>query len=156
MDIVREPPKRTRRNVIIGAGIAVVLLLTVAVSRLESRPPSVEVGTLMIDSVRRGTMLRQVRAPGTLEPEHVRFISALTAGRIEQLPIRPGARVTPTTELLQLSNPDVQLEALTAQQQLASAQSHAPQSGQHRIVTHWPVSGTRARKHIAPASCQRV
>jgi HlyD family secretion protein len=99
------------------------VMMTVAVSRLESRPPSVEGGTLMIDSVRRGTMLRQVRAPGTLAPEQVRFISALTAGRIERLPLRPGAQLTPTTELLQLSNPDVQLEALTAQQQLASAES---------------------------------
>jgi len=77
----------------------------------------------MIDSVRRGTMLRQVRAPGTLAPEHVRFISALTAGRIEQIPLRPGARLTPDTEIIQLSNPDVQLEALTAQKELASAQS---------------------------------
>jgi len=107
----------------VSAGLVALVFVTIAVSRLERRPPSVEAGTLMIDSVRRGTMLRQVRAPGTLAPEHVRFISALTAGRIEQLPLRPGAHITPTTELMQLSNPDVQLEALTAQQQLASAKS---------------------------------
>ena len=123
MDIVREPPKRTRRYLLIGAGLVVLVFVTIAVSRLESRPPSVEVGTLMVDTVRRGTMLRQVRAPGTLEPEHIRYISALTAGRIEQLPLRPGVKVVPSTELLELSNPDVQLEALTAQQQLASAKS---------------------------------
>ena len=123
MDIVREPPKRTARYWLISAGILALVFVTIAVSRLESRPPSVEGGTLMIDTVRRGTMLRQVRAPGTLAPEHVRFISALTAGRIEQLPLRPGARLTTSTEILQLSNPDVQLEALTAQQQLAAAQA---------------------------------
>jgi len=123
VDIPREPAKKTRRNALIGGAIAGVLILSVAVSRLESRPPSVESGTLMIDSVRRGTMLRQVRAPGVLQPEHVRFIAALTAGRIEHLPLRPGARVVPTTEILELSNPDVKLEALTAEQQLASAES---------------------------------
>ena len=77
----------------------------------------------MIDEVKRGEMLIQVRAPGTLEPEQVRYISALTAGRIEQKPLRPGARVLPNTEILVLSNPDVQLQALTAQQQLAAAQA---------------------------------
>jgi len=123
VDIVRQAPRRTRRYWLISIGIAGIMLLTIAVSRLESRPPSVESGTLMIDTVRRGTMLRQVRAPGTLEPEHVRYISALTAGRIEKRPVRPGIQVVPTTELLELSNPDVQLEALTAQQQLAAAQS---------------------------------
>jgi len=123
VDIIRTPPRRTRRYWLATAGVVALASATLAVSRLESRPPSVERGTLMIDSVRRGTMLRQVRAPGTLVPEHVRFISALTAGRVEQLPIRPGARVTPSTELLELSNPDVQLEALTAQQQLAAAQA---------------------------------
>jgi multidrug resistance efflux pump len=129
VDIVREPPKRTKRYVIAGAGLVALVLVTIAVSRLESRPPSVEAGTLMVDTVRRGTMLRQVRAPGTLAPEHIRYIAALTAGRIEALPLKPGAKVTPTTDLVQLSNPDVQLQALTAQQELAAAQSQAVTSG---------------------------
>jgi HlyD family secretion protein len=68
-------------------------------------------------------MLRQVRAPGTLQPEHVRFVSALTAGRVEQRLLKPGATVLPATVIVELSNPDVQLEALTAQQQLAAAQA---------------------------------
>ena len=97
--------------------------MTIAVSRVESRPPSVERGTLWIDTVHRGTMLRQVRAPGTLEPEHVRFVSAVTAGRIERIALRPGTPVVPSTELLELTNPDVQLQELTAEQQLADAQA---------------------------------
>jgi HlyD family secretion protein len=129
VDIVRERPKRTKRFVIAGAGLVALVFVTIAVSRLESRPPSVEAGTLMVDTVKRGTMLRQVRAPGTLAPEQVRYISALTAGRIEALPLKPGAKVYATTELLELSNPDVQLEALTAQQQLAAAQSQLITNG---------------------------
>ena len=34
----------------------------------------------MIDSVRRGTMIREVHAPGVLTPEHVKIIAAVTAG----------------------------------------------------------------------------
>jgi HlyD family secretion protein len=123
MDIARTPPRRTRRYWLIAAAVVAVGFVTIFVSRLESRPPTVERGTLWIDSVRRGTMLRQVRAPGTLQPEHVRFVSALTAGRVERRPLKPGAIVTPSTEIVELSNPDVQLEALTAQQQLAAAEA---------------------------------
>lgn len=78
---------------------------------------------LLIDSVQRGTMVRAVRAPGTLVPEQVRFVSALTAGRIERLPVRPGATVTAGSALLDMSNPDVQLEALEAGRQVTAAEA---------------------------------
>jgi HlyD family secretion protein len=123
VDIVRTPPKRRRRYLIIALAVVAVISVTVSVSRLESRAPSVERGTLWIDTVRRGTMLRQVRAPGKLEPEHVRFVSAVTAGRVERRDVLPGAHVSPTTVLVELSNPDVQYQALTAQQQLAEAKA---------------------------------
>ena len=123
MDIVRAKKRPTRRYLFIAVGVLAVGFVTVYVSRLEGRPPTVDRGTLWIDSVRRGTMLRQVRAPGTLQPEHVRFVSALTAGRVERRPLKPGAIVMPSTVIVELSNPDVQLEALSAEKELAAAQS---------------------------------
>jgi HlyD family secretion protein len=123
VDIVRTKPTRRRRYFIIALAVVAVISVTVSVSRLESRAPSVERGTLWIDTVRRGTMLRQVRAPGKLEPEHVRFVSAVTAGRVEVRDVLPGVHVSPTTVLVELSNPDVQYQALTAQQQLADAKA---------------------------------
>jgi HlyD family secretion protein len=165
VDIVRERPKRTKRYVLAAAGLVALVFVTIAVSRLESRPPSVEAGTLMVDTVRRGTMLRQVRAPGTLEPEQVRFISALTPGRIEALPLRPGARVLPNTELVVMSNPDVQLEALTAQQQLAAAQSQLITNGtqlsneqltaQSTLATALRDSANAARQSVALAELDK-
>jgi HlyD family secretion protein len=122
MDIVRSKPKSRVRYLIIAGAVVVIGALTVSVSRLESRPPSVEKSTLWIDSVKRGTMLRQVRAPGTLLPEHVRIISAVTAGRVETLPIKAGVTVTPESEITLLSNPDVQLAALDAERNLSLAQ----------------------------------
>jgi HlyD family secretion protein len=123
MDIVREKASPRRKYLFVSGAIVAIAALTVSVSRLESRPPSVERGSLWIDSVRRGTMLRQVRAPGTLVPEHIRIISALTAGRVEVIPIRAGVVVTPTTLLLALTNPDVQLQSLEAQRQLSVAKA---------------------------------
>ena len=123
MDIARAPVKKTRRRLIyIVSGVAGIAAITLALSRLEPAAPSVERSTLWIDSVRKGTMVRQVRAPGTLVPEHIRLVAAVTAGRIEQLPIRPGTPVTKNTTILELSNPDVQLELLEAHRQLTAAE----------------------------------
>ena len=124
MDIKREPPKKRGKYIMIGVGVAVLGITTVALGNLEQRAPSVDRATLWIDSVQRGTMTRQVRAPGTLTPEHIRYVVAVTSGRVEVLPVRPGVTVTPTTLLLELSNPDVQLEMLNAQSAVTSAQQN--------------------------------
>ena len=122
MDIKREPPKKRGKYIMIGVGVVLVAATTIALGNLEARAPSVDRATLWIDSVSRGTFTRQVRAPGTLTPEHIRYVVAVTSGRVEQLPVRPGVTVTPATQILELSNPDVQLEMLNAQSQVTNAQ----------------------------------
>ena len=124
MDIKREPPKKRGKYIAIGGGVVVLAATTFALSNLEARAPSVDRATLWIDSVQRGTMTRQVRAPGTLTPEHIRYVVAVTSGRVEALPVRPGVTVTPTTLLLELSNPDVQLEMLNAQSAVTNAEQN--------------------------------
>jgi HlyD family secretion protein len=123
MDIARTPKPKRGRYIAIGAGVLALVLVTFLLGSLPTAAPSVERSTLLIDSVQRGTMVRQVRAPGTLVPERVRFVSALTAGRIERLPLRPGATVTAGADLLEMSNPDVQLEALEAGRQVTAAEA---------------------------------
>jgi len=122
VDIKRDPQPKTKRNVLVAGGIAVLAIVTVALSRLEARAPSVAGTELIIDSVVRGDMRREVRAPGTLVPENIRYVAAVTAGRVEERPLRPGSTVTRTTVLLTLSNPEVQLQALEAQRQLTQAE----------------------------------
>src|SRR5512141_2171983 len=124
VDIPRKPRNTRRRNLIIG-GIALlaVALVTFALSRLRAAAPVVDRGGLWTDTVKRGPMLREVKGPGTLVPEQIRLITADTAGRVERIPLRPGAPVDPGTILLELSNPDVMLQALDAERQLAQAQA---------------------------------
>ena len=123
MDIARTPKKKRGKYIAIGAGGVAFVLLTLVLGSLPTAAPSIERSAVLIDSVQRGTMVRAVRAPGTLVPEQVRFVSALTAGRIERLPVRPGATVTAGSDLLEMSNPDVQLEALEAGRQVTAAEA---------------------------------
>lgn len=123
MDIKREPPKKTKKIVGFSLGLVALVAVTVAISRLRPAAPPVERGTLWIDTVKRGAMTRDVNAPGTLEPEYVRNIVALTSGRVEELPVQPGINVTPKTLLVVLDNPDVRLQLLNNQQSLNNAYS---------------------------------
>jgi hypothetical protein len=122
VDIKRAPPKKTKRNIMIAGGVVAATALTVALSQLEARPPSVPQGELMIDSVVRGPLVINVRAPGTLVPEHIRYVVAVTSGRVEAKPLQPGATVERNTVLLEMSNPDVELEYLNAQSAVTDAE----------------------------------
>ena len=68
MDVARAPQKKTGRNVIVGASILLVIVVTVALAKLKPAAPTVEDATLYKDSVRRGDMVRDVRGPGSLVP----------------------------------------------------------------------------------------
>jgi multidrug resistance efflux pump len=68
-------------------------------------------------------MVREVRGSGALVPEHVRFVTALSAGRVDRVLAQPGQPVGPETVLLELSNPDVQIQSLQAEQQLTASRA---------------------------------
>jgi HlyD family secretion protein len=122
LDIPRAP-RPNRKPYIYGAVAIALVAATVGFSQLRPAAPTIEGGPLWTDVVKRGPMVRQVRGTGTLVPEQIRWISALTAGRIERILVQSGTPVDENTELLELSNPDVQLEALDADRQLNLAQS---------------------------------
>lgn len=104
-----------------GVGLAAIIVVSIGISRLQPAAPPVERGTLWIDTVKRGVMTRDVNAPGTLEPEYVRNIAALTSGRVEELPIKPGVNVTTNTVLVVMSSPDEDIKELQDEQQLNQA-----------------------------------
>jgi HlyD family secretion protein len=128
VDIVREgiaDQKRRKRIAIAAAGAAAVLLITLGLSRLKPAAPTVEKGTVWMDTVKRGPMLRQVRGPGSLVPESegIRWISASTDGRVERVVILPGAPVDPDSILLEMSNPVLERETQDAQSQVREAEA---------------------------------
>jgi len=128
MDIARPDLKRQkRRRQVLLAGIAavVVALATIGVSRLRPAAPSVERGTVWTDTVKRGSMLRQVRGLGSLIPsqESVRQIPAETEATVLRIRILPGSQVKADTILLEMSNPQTEQAALDAQLQLKAAEA---------------------------------
>lgn len=124
LDIQRpKPRRRPPPAVVIAVLLALALVATFGFARLGPAAPTVERSTLLIGTATRGPLTREVHGHGTLVPEDQRYVSALTAGRVERVLERPGAKVAPGTVLVELSNPDVQLEALDAERQLKLAEA---------------------------------
>ena len=67
-------------------------------------------------------MVREVRGPGTLVPEHIRWITAQASARVERLTSESGKNVGAGELLLELSNPDLQIQTMQAEQQVRQAQ----------------------------------
>lgn len=126
MDIQRPSNARARkiRRIAIGA-VASILIAGVmfGLARLRPAAPTVDRATIWPDEVKRGPMLREVRGLGTLVPEEIRWIPAQTDSRVDQIRIRPGAVVKPETVILELSDPQLQREALDAEYQLKATQA---------------------------------
>jgi HlyD family secretion protein len=111
------------RVIYAAAGVAVLLSITIGLARLKPAAPTVERSGVWIDTVRRGPMLRQVRGLGTLVPEEVRWIPALSEGRVERILVQPGTPVEADSVILELSNPQLDLDALDAAWQLKAGEA---------------------------------
>jgi HlyD family secretion protein len=128
MDIARpefKQQKRRRQIIWSAVGIVVLAAATVGVTRLKPAAPEVERSTVWTDTVKRGPMLRQVRGLGSLIPsqEFTRQIPAETEATIVRILKLPGSQVKPDTILLQMSNPQVEEEAVDAKLQLKAAEA---------------------------------
>jgi len=128
MDIARPEFKerKRRRQIIIGSVVVVVVaILTVLVYRLRPAAPTVERGTVWTDTVKRGSMLRQVRGIGLLVPsqESVLQIPAETEATVLRIRMLPGSLVKPDTVLMEMSNPTVEQAAVDAHLQWKAAEA---------------------------------
>lgn len=126
MDLPRPFATRDRRRRQISlAGIGLILIagITTGVAKLKPSMPSVDRSSVWIDSVKRGSMVRQVRGLGTLTPDEIRWIPALTDGRVEKILLRPGTPVKADTLILVLSNPSVEQLAFDAEWKLRAEEA---------------------------------
>src|SRR5215470_2788417 len=126
MDVPRKSAakKRLIKRIIIGVVVlASIPVITIALGRLKPAAPSVERSSVWIDTVKRGPMLRQVRGLGTLVPEEILWIPATTDGRVEKLILRPGAKVSKDSIILEMSNPELTLSMVDYEWQIKAAEA---------------------------------
>jgi HlyD family secretion protein len=127
MDVRRKTTgssKRKIRYILFGlAGLVSVALITFGLTRLKPATASVDNTSVLIETVKRGPMLRQIRGVGTLIPEEVRLIPAPSEGRVERILVQPGMEVTAGTVIVELVNPQMLQEATDIGYQIKAAKA---------------------------------
>src|SRR5713101_4209972 len=127
MDIKRPAKSKLKRRirtvVLIVLGLVAVGGITFALAKLKPAAPTLDRSTAVIDTVKRGEMLREVRGNGTLVPQVSRWVPAPADGRVEKILVQAGVEVGAGTVIVELSNPQMEQQALDAEFQLKAAQA---------------------------------
>jgi HlyD family secretion protein len=129
MDIKRPQKsklkKRAPKVALIVVGLAAIAGITFGLSKLKPAAPTLDRSTAVIDTVKRGQMVREVRGIGTLVPQLVRWVPAPADGRVERIPVQAGVVVGYDTIIAELSNPKIEQEATDAEFQVKAAEADA-------------------------------
>jgi RND family efflux transporter MFP subunit len=129
MDIARPDIKQKKKRqmfVYVGVAVVVIGIAVFIVARLKPAAPPVDRSAIWTDTVKRGPMIRQVRgSTGTLVPreDSILLIPALTDATVVRIRVLPGAKVTPDTILLDLTDPQLNQQLLSAKLALQQAQA---------------------------------
>src|SRR5947207_6415398 len=129
MDIKRSPKsklkKRIRTGVLILVGLAAIGGITYGLAKMKPAAPTLDRSTSVIGTVRRGEMVREVSGNGTLVPQVTRWIPAPADGRVEKILIQAGVEVGAGTVIVELSNPQMEQQAIDAEFQVKTAEAEA-------------------------------
>lgn len=126
MDIARpdRAQDRKKRRILYATAVAAIAAAaTVGVSQLKPAAPAVDRSMVVIDTVKRGSIVRQVRGSGSLVPVDVNWIAATTDARVARIVTRPGTAVQRDTLILELADPEQVQRALDARYVLEAGEA---------------------------------
>src|SRR5438477_8086393 len=114
MDIKREGVARSkmiRRVIYLMLTAAVLAVAGWRINQLKPAAPTVERATVLVDTVKRGPMVRDVHGLGTLVPEDILWIQAAFDSQVSKIMSQSGDEVKPDSVLLVLTNPQMEADA---------------------------------------------
>jgi len=107
----------------IAFGIVILVLFYMAFFADRTSTYKVEKDKLIIESVIEDQFNDYITVPGTVEPISTIFLDAQEGGRVEEILIEEGTMVNKGDIILRLSNPDLYLNILDSEAQLAEKEN---------------------------------
>ena len=106
-------------------GIALVMITLIYMAFFADRTSTykVEKDKLIIETVTEDQFNDYITVPGTVEPITIVFLDAQEGGRVEEKLIEEGSMVKKGDIILKLSNPDLHLNILDSEAQLAEKEN---------------------------------
>ena len=128
MDIVKPKTKQyftTKIKILFTVLILIVLLVSFAKNSLGS--VNLAKKDLLIGQVKQGNLAITVDGYGKLVSEKLQLITSLTQATVDEIVLKPGAIVTKDSIIVNLANPELQLNVENAQQQLEQLKANLRQ-----------------------------
>lgn len=112
MDVVKQKPAHAqyKRIAMLLVGIVIVGIIAVLLMGKESHR-QVNRNQLVLSTVKQGDLRVQVQGYGVLRSHRQKLLTSLTSATVEAILLRPGAKVTPDSVILQLNNPELREDA---------------------------------------------
>jgi HlyD family secretion protein len=107
----------------LAIAIAVLVLIYMAFFADRTSTYKVEKDKLIIETVTQDQFNDYITVPGTVEPITIIFLDAQEGGRVEEKLIEEGSMVKKGDIILRLSNPDLHLNILDSEAQLAEKEN---------------------------------
>jgi HlyD family secretion protein len=104
-------------------GLVIVVLFYMAFFTDRTSTYKVEKDKLIIETVIEDQFNDYITVPGTVEPISIIFLDAQEGGRVEEILIEEGSMVKKGDIILRLSNPDLYLNILDSEAQLAEKEN---------------------------------
>ncbi len=109
-----------KKHIYIVVGVIAILLLMYQAFFVENVSTiKVDKEKLSIETISEGTFHNYISVPGNVEPIATIFLDAREGGRVEEKVIEEGEMVKKGDVILRLSNPDLSLNILNSEAQLA-------------------------------------
>ena len=125
MDRPIEKKKGIRKKHIwyFAIGLAIVVLIYMAFFADRTSTYKVDKDKLIIESVIQGQFNDYITITGTVEPISTVFLDAQEGGRVEEILVEEGSMVKKGEIILKLNNPDLYLNILDSEAQLAEKEN---------------------------------
>ena len=104
-------------------GLVILVLFYMAFFTDRTSTYKVEKDKLIIETVIEDQFNDYITVPGTVEPISIIFLDAQEGGRVEEILIEEGSMVKKGDIILRLSNPDLYLNILDSEAQLAEKEN---------------------------------
>jgi len=103
----------------LGLSVFIALVSYAAFAASSKATKSIDVTSLSFQQVEQGALDLYTNAYGEFASAKERLLTAPAMGKVSEILVRPGTKITPQTIILTLSNPKLEQEVSKAQGQLA-------------------------------------
>jgi len=123
MDVPREPKGPGRRIAVALTLLLLLVAVTIVLGRIEPALPGVDSDLVVMASVERGMLPLEIRGWGELKSDQYHSVESTVGGRVTKIRVESGDVVSAGTPLIELSSPDLALEAAKAEQEFTAARA---------------------------------